>query len=137
MSYNFLNQFRIKLYKLISEIGLVKTHIKKILFSIKQNEIFPVIYIRINRVNDLSKYNYEMFEVDFDILIFLNDTNGELAFSIASEIKSTLKAVDCSFSNYIIAGISCQNLSMEQAKDLVSSKLTLEYKSLITTGGIK
>ena len=136
MSYNFINKFQQRLYELISSLDLVKQHIKKILFTSRQDELFPVIFVQVNNVSDLSKYDYELFEVDFDISIYWKNKNTELALSIASAIKNTLIPENCSFDKYITAGISCNNLSTEQAKDLVSSKLKLEYKTLISLGGL-
>ncbi len=136
MSYDFINKFQHRLYELISSIDLVQKHIKKILFTSKQDEVFPVIFVQINNVRDLSKYNYEMFELDFDISIYWKDKNTELAVAIASDIKNTITAENCRFDKYIAAGISCNNLSIEQARDLVSSKLKLEFKTLISLGGL-
>lgn len=136
MSYDFINKFQQRLHSLISDIDLVNQHIKKILFSSKQDEIFPVIFVQIDNVRDLSKYDYEMFQVDFDISIYWKDKNTELALAISSKIKEALTAENCKFDKYIAVGVSCHNLSIEQSKDLVSTKLKLEYKSLIALGGV-
>lgn len=134
MSLKFVDQFTMKIYKLIADITPIKKHIKRIYLTAKQDGIKPFILINITRIEDLTGLIQEIYELDFEISIFTGPESVINAVEIADKIKEKLNLTKKSFDNFEIASMKNTRLTHEQGRDLTTSKLTLNYSALIKQG---
>jgi thermostable 8-oxoguanine DNA glycosylase len=66
-------------------------------------------------------------QLEFEICIFTNDKNRNMALKLASAIEDKIK--HHSFEN--VAGIKANKIEFQTSKDLVSNKLVMNYQTLL------
>lgn len=132
MSYNFIDQFLEHIYKIIQQIDSIKEgKIKGIHFNVNSREDFPCIYIITKMVEDKSKFDQKIYQVEFEISAHDRHYGNQFLNNLASEIKEVLIKKNCSFKDHEVIGIANNKIEFEQARDLVSSKVTMNYKAMI------
>ncbi|WP_395477204.1 hypothetical protein [Rickettsia endosymbiont of Pantilius tunicatus] len=115
------------MYKLLINDNDIKTKVNKIYFSIVQDAKYPFLLINILNVNDISTKVQNIVQLEFEICIFTNDKNRNMALKLASAIEDKIKHY--SFEN--VAGIKANKIEFQTSKDLVSNKLVMNYQTLL------
>ena len=127
MYHDFIYNFQLSLYKLLINDNEIKTKINKIYFSVVQDAKCPFLLVNILNVNNISTNVQNIIQLEFEICIFTNDKNRNMALNLASKISD--KIVHHSFEN--VAGIKANKIEFQTSKDLVSNKLVMNYKTLL------
>jgi hypothetical protein len=134
MALSFIHDFHMKLHKLLSGDEKIRLKIDRVYISVVQDAKYPFLLINILRAVNLSKPELEMFEVEFEICIFARDKNQGNLTLLADLINTKLNPKNCHFNGYIIAGMRSQSINFQRGQDLITSKLTMLYKTLIKQG---
>lgn len=131
MAYNFIHDFKIQIYEILSGCPNVKSIIDEIYINIVQDAKYPFLLINFNQVVDQSKYNIGIYNIEFEICIFIRDrTNGGLVL-LLNEITEILKSTKFKITNYVVAGLKSSEIKFDQAADLITNKLSIKFKALI------
>ena len=127
MYHDFIYNFQLSLYKLLINDNEIKTKINKIYFSAIQDAKYPFLLVNILNVNNISTNIQNIVQLEFEICIFTNDKNRNLALGLAGKIENKIKRH--AFEN--VAGIKATKIEFQASKDLVSTKLAMNYQTLL------
>ena len=78
-------------------------------------------------VNNISTNVQNIIQLEFEICIFTHDKNRNIALNLASKISDKIERH--SFEN--VAGIKANKIEFQTSKDLVSTKLVMNYQTLL------
>jgi len=131
MSLKFINDFQLRIYHALADDHAIRSRIDKIYVSIVQDAKYPFLLINFLKVEDCSKTNHAMYNVDFEICVFARDKTQGLLVSIADMIVVKLTPASCVFENYLILGMKNQYIAFDRSQDLVTTKLIVRYKALV------
>ena len=131
MSLKFINDFHIKLHKLLSSNERICTLVDKIYITVTNETKYPFILINIINVINKSTNYISMFDVEFEICIFSRNKNQTQIAYLAELINQNITPVNCCFSGYIIPGIRYVSVNMQRSQDLITTKFSMLYKALI------
>ena len=123
MYHDFIYNFQLSLYKLLINDNEIKTKINKIYFSVVQDAKCPFLLVNILNVNNISTNVQNIMQLEFEICIFTNDKNRNIASKISDKIEHH------SFEN--VAGIKANKIELQTSKDLVNTKLVMNYQTLL------
>lgn len=115
------------MYKLLINDNEIKTKINKIYFSVVQDAKCPFLLVNILNVNNISTNVQNIIQLEFEICIFTNDKNRNMALNLASKISDKIE--HHSFEN--VTGIKANKIEFQTSKDLVSTKLVMNYQTLL------
>ncbi|WP_266234633.1 hypothetical protein [Rickettsia rhipicephali] len=127
MHHDFIYNLQLSLYKLLINDNEIKTKINKIYFPVIQDTKCPFLLVNILNVNNISTNVQNIMQLEFAICIFTNDKNRNIALSLASKISDKIE--HHSFEN--VAGIKINKIEFHTSKDLVSTKLVMNYQALL------
>jgi len=127
MYHDFIYNFQLSLYKLLINDNEIKTKISKIYFSVVQDAKCPFLLVNILNVNNISTNVQNIVQLEFEICIFTNDKNRNLALGLAGKIEDKIK--HHAFEN--VAGIKAGKIEFQVSKDLVNTKLVMNYQTLL------
>jgi hypothetical protein len=130
MSFSIIYNFQRKIYDLLSNSPEIKLAINKIYLSPVQDAKYPFLLINILKVKIETISLIEIYEIEFEICIFVKDKNQALFGKLVNEISKIL----CSswgVENYIIAGLRASEASFQTGQDLITSKLSVNYNALL------
>lgn len=130
MSSTVIHSIKKHLNSIFSNSEEIKKSVKHICFSIKQDLIFPIIFIEIKEISDLSRYNQNKYKLIFDINIYTKDKTNKESLDIAEIIEKEVERLN-EFEKYFIASIKKISIKFDLASDLNSNKTTLSYSALI------
>ena len=131
MSLQFIHDFQVKIYQLLANNRGVSTQIDKIYLSVVQDAKYPFLLITILNVVNLSRFDQAIYEIDFEIAGFARDKNQGILTSLADKITAVLTMRNCAFQEYILAGLNMLEVKFARSQDLITTKLTINYKALI------
>lgn len=131
MSLNFIYNFQLKIHQTLSENENLKLHIKEIYLSTIQDGAYPFILVNLLKIADKSKFAQTIYSVDFELCIFSRDKNKKNLLQISDLINGIIIPKNLAFGGYNIAGVKLNDLTFDEAKDLVHNKLTMHYKSML------
>lgn len=132
--YRFIDNFLGRIYELIQQTESVQNgDVKGIYFNVNNREEFPCVYIIINAIEDKSKFDQKMYEIEFEISIHSREQGRNFLTRFASEIKRVIMQKNCSFHGYDVIGLTNDIVNFDQARDLISNKMTMQYKAMITS----
>ncbi|XVN43251.1 MAG: hypothetical protein RCG15_02940 [Candidatus Rickettsia vulgarisii] len=129
MSRNFINDFQQTIYRLLSGDDEIRLSIDKIYLSVVQDAKYPFLLINILNIKNISQYIQDIYEINFEICVFARDKNSVILTSLADKI--TNKLITYSSDRYNIASIKACNINFSRSADLITSKLTVNYKALL------
>ncbi|WP_316353507.1 hypothetical protein [Candidatus Trichorickettsia mobilis] len=131
MSLNFLHDFQLKLYNALNDEQEIKQIVDKIYLSVVQDAKYPFLLINIIDANNLSKFDQQIYEIEFEICVFVRDKNQGNLTILASLINKGLNAINPGAIGYIIAGLRSTVVNFERSQDLLTTKLIMHYQALI------
>jgi len=131
MSLNFIHDFQIMIYKLLNEEEDIMLNVDRIYLSIVQDAKYPFLLINILKVINISEVRQRIYEIEFEICAFARDKKHIILTLLADIISSKLVPNSCKLPGNIVAGLKICNLEFHKSSDLVTSKLTINFKSLI------
>lgn len=127
MYHDFIYNFQLSLYKLLVNDNEIKNKISKIYFSVVQDAKYPFLLVNILNVNNMSTNVQNIVQLEFEICIFTNDKSRNVALTLASKIGDIIE--HNSFEN--VAGIKVNKIEFQTSKDLISTKLVMNYQTLL------
>lgn len=131
MTLDFINDFQIRLYKILSTDQAISAKVDKIYIAVTQDAKYPFLLINILRAENISRFNCSIYEIEFEICIFVRAVaQGNLTL-LASLIDTRLSTSNCQVTEYIIAGIRVSSINFQRSQDLMTTKLIMHYKALI------
>ncbi|AFC69779.1 hypothetical protein [Rickettsia amblyommatis] len=101
--------------------------LKLIKYIFVQDAKCPFLLVNILHVNNISTNVQNIMQLEFEICIFTNDKNRNIALSLASKISDKIE--HHSFEN--VVGIKITKIEFQTSKDLVSTKLVMNYQALL------
>lgn len=131
MSLNFIHDFQRKIHSVLSKNHKIRNQIQNIYLSVVQDGKYPFLLINVQKASDLSRYEEFIFEVDFEICAFSRSHKQSFLLPLANEISACLIPKECKFEQYLVAGLKLIDVNFQKAGDLLSNKLTMNYKALI------
>lgn len=134
MSLNFIHDFQRKLHSVLSKNHNVRKQVQNIYLSVVQDGKYPFLLINVQKASDLSRYEEFIYEIDFEICAFSRDHKQSSLLPLANDISTCLTPKECAFEQYLVAGLKLIDISFQKAGDLLSNKLTMNYKALIKKG---
>jgi len=127
----FIYDFQIKLHQLLSSDEEIRLIADRIYLAIVQDAKYPFLLINILKAEDISKFMHPIYDVEFEICAFARDKNQGILISLADKITNRLNLKSSQLKDYIIAGMRLGDITFNSSQDLVTSKLTINYKALI------
>ncbi len=141
MSLNFIQDFQQSLYKLLSGDSEIRLSVDRIYLSVVQDAKYPFLLINILKIENISKIMQDIYSIDFEICAFARDKNRAILSALADKIINRLigdTLGQTSFmGNYSIASIKACNLSFSGSLDLITTKLTINYKALLKSNSLR
>lgn len=131
MSLKFIGDFQLKIYQTLAGDHDIRRSIDKIYVSVVADAKYPFLLINFLKVEDCSKTDQALYNIEFEICAFARDKTQGILVSLADMIVSKLTAAACRFENYLIVGIKSQYIAFDRSQDLVTTKLTVRYKALL------
>ncbi len=131
MSLQFIYQFQARVYELFCASRDIRSLVTGIYLLVQHDAKHPFILISILKVNDISKYEMAIYEIDFEISIFARDKSLESLLKIVSNIASVLKPGVFDGQGYKVASIKHLGLEFVRGHDLLTTKIVMNYKALI------
>ncbi|MFK8040126.1 MAG: hypothetical protein AB8B67_02145 [Rickettsiaceae bacterium] len=132
MSYDITCKFQIALYNLLLQDSNLSKTVNRIYLSVIQDGKYPFILINILNSQYANKFDYILCKLEFDICVFAKDKNQISLMQIANQILNTITIEGCRDDAYQIHGIKDQSINFERGKDLITSKLSIHYRTLIS-----
>jgi hypothetical protein len=131
MSLNFIHDFQMTLYNLLSGDEEIRLSVDRIYLSVVQDAKYPFLLINILKAEDMSKFSCAIYNIEFEISAFARDKNQGFLVAMADKITNKLGLSTNQFKDYIIAGMKLQEVTFHRGQDLITTKLTSNYKALI------
>lgn len=131
MSLNFIHNFQQTIYRLLSGDDEIRLNIDKIYLSVVQDAKYPFVLINILNIENISQYAQDIYEVMFEICVFARDKNSVILTNLADKITNKLVANHYLSDSYYVASIKAANINFSRSADLITSKLTINYKALL------
>ncbi len=131
MSVNFIHDFHMTIYKLLSNDQDIRLSVDRIYISVVQDAKYPCLLINILKVENISRLDQNIYEVEFEISAFARDKNQGLLTLLAEKITNKLTANACILQDYIVASMKACNINFQRSSDLITTKLTIDYKALL------
>jgi len=128
---NFIYDFQIKLHQLFSNDKEIRLTVDRIYLSIVQDAKYPFLLINILKIENMSKFNNPIYDIEFEICAFARDKNQGILVSLADKITNKLNSKTYILKDYIIAGMRAGNITFKPSIDLITTKLSVNYKALI------
>jgi hypothetical protein len=83
------------------------------------------------KVEDQSRFSYNIYSIEFEICIFARDKNQGVLLLTLDKITKILIKQNCSFGKYLVSGIKTGEIAFEQGQDLITTKSVIKYKALL------
>ena len=131
MVFNFVQDFKIQIYNLLAECSNITSKIDKIYVGTVQDAKYPFLLINFNQIVDYSRHDNGIYNVEFEIYIFIRDKVQNGLASLLSEITEVITARKFKITNYSVAGLKSEEVKFDLAADLISTKLSIKFKALI------
>jgi hypothetical protein len=131
MSFKFIQDFQINLYKILAENSELQKIVNNIYFSVVQDAKYPFLLINILKISNNSKFNQSIYDIEFEICIFARDKNNSILISIAKLIIAILEIKVATFEDYMIIGIKPSEITFNSSQDLVTHKMGIHYKTIL------
>ena len=131
MSINFIQDFQMTIFKLLSCDSDIRLSVDKIYLSVVQDAKYPFLLINIVKAENISRVTQSIYQLDFEIVAFARDKNQGLLAKLAAKITNKLTEKSCVLPNYIVAGIKACSMNFQRSNDLITTKLTINCKALL------
>lgn len=132
MSLKFIHDFQRRVHYVLSRNDKVRSKVENIYLSAVQDGKYPFLVINIQKVRDISRFAEVIYEIDFEICAFARGNHNQaFLLSLSNEIAGCLTPKECGFGQYLVAGLSLADITFEKAADLLSTRLTMNFSSLI------
>ncbi|MCC8399482.1 MAG: hypothetical protein LN563_02775 [Rickettsia endosymbiont of Platyusa sonomae] len=131
MSVNFIHDFHMSIYNLLSREPDIRLSVDRIYISVVQDAKYPFLLVNILKVENISRLGQDIYQVEFEISAFARDKNQGLLTLLAEKITNKLTANSCILQDYIVAGMKACNINFQRSSDLITTKLTIDYKALL------
>ncbi len=124
-------QFQLDLYSNINSIEYIKNNVKKIYLSSIKDAKCPALLIKINNVINLSKYNFIIYEIVFEISFFTNTNQQHLVIRLADLVSKKLLNTNCFFNKSQVISFKANSLKFDQPNTLSVDKTSIIYNALL------
>jgi len=131
VSFSYIQNFQMNIYRLLADDVEIKQKIDKIYLSAVQDAKYPFLLINIVKVENKTLFSRGIYEVDFEISVFARDKSQLILIKLADLIIIRLDIKFFITENYIIAGLKAAQIDFQKSQDLVTTKLLIPYKALI------
>ncbi len=131
MSLSFIDEMQMSLHKLLSETPEIRLVVDRIYITTQQDAKYPFLLINIVQINNISKIRQKIYEVDFEISIFTREKNSKILTILVDNITEIIIKTPAQLKNHIIIGINYNNIIFQKAHDLITTKVTINFKILI------
>lgn len=131
MSFNFINNFQVQLHQLLAREEFINQTVNNIYLSVTQDAKYPFILINILKAEDVSRFHYNIYNIDFEICVFARDKNQKILTLLADKIINTIKIDLNSSIEYEILGIESAEIIFNKSQDLITTKLSIPYKATL------
>lgn len=102
-----------------------------IYLSVQQDAKYPFIMLSILEANDISKHGVDMYEVNFEVCIFVREKAQEFLLKTASNIVASLKPGLLIGGEYSVLSMKDVGLEFVRGHDLLTNKALINYKALL------
>lgn len=131
MNFNFVRHFQTSVYNLLSSDTQIQQLVDQVYITIVQDARYPFLCIRIKKIENYSKFDQTIYNIEFEVCIFAKDSSHALITEIASLIITRLNKDALNVEGYTIAGLKNQEIRTTPSQDLVTHKLSIIYKTTI------
>lgn len=131
MSFNFIHDFQIRIHRLLSLDEKIRLSVDRIYVAVVQDAKYPFLLINVLKTEDVSKFDLNMYNVEFEIAAFARDKNQGVLISLLEMVTNKLTSVSCNFDDYKISGIKSGEINFVHSQDLLTTKLSIMYKILL------
>jgi len=131
MTINFIENFQTRIYQLLVTDHSIREDVDRIYLSTTQDSKYPFILINMIKINDCSKFNQAIYEVEFEVCIFIKDKSTKFLINLADKVIARLQHSNFILERCILAGIKAGKITIERSQDLVTTKLSISYNSLL------
>lgn len=134
MSLNFIQDFQLLVYRLLSDDSDIRLSVDKIYLSVVQDAKYPFLLLNIVQIENISQFMQDIYAIDFEICGFARDKNRVLLTNLADKITNKLRVgpyIASPTRDYSVASMKACNISFTGSLDLITTKLTINYKALL------
>ncbi|WP_341764539.1 hypothetical protein [Candidatus Tisiphia endosymbiont of Beris chalybata] len=131
MSLNFIQDFQQATYRLLSGEPNIRLQVDRIYLSVVQDAKYPFILINILKAENISTIKQDIYEIDFTICGFARDKKQVILTALADQITNKLTTSSYPTQTYIVASLKACNISFGHSHDLITAKMTINYKALL------
>lgn len=131
MYHDVISDFQLSLYKLLANNNEIRQSVDQIYLSVKQDAKYPFLLINMLNVDNMANLQQNISRIEFEICIFASDKSHNILLELADKIINKIAVYSFELQNYILAGIKAGNMKFQNGKDLISTKLTINYQALL------
>ena len=106
-------------------------NINNIYLSVQQDAKYPFIVINLLNLKDCSKFDVAMYNINFEIALFIRNKNPSSSLFLVDEICKVLSPKKYRFGKYSVLGIEMNDLNFSQCQDLITTKTSINFNSTI------
>lgn len=131
MSLSLVHEFKTHIYQLLCGHKLIIDNINNIYISVQQDARYPFILINFLNLKDCSKFDVAIYNINFEIAIFIRNKNPSSSLSLVDEINKIFELKKYRFGKYSVLGIEMSDLNFSQCQDLITTKTSIIFNSTI------
>lgn len=131
MALDFIFHFQYKIYDLLKSSDKLNGEVKDIHIAIAQDGKYPAVVVNFLKITEIQNQLARICQIDFLIDIFSRDKNKKSLMMIAEIIGDVINIKDASSDLYTILGLKQNDLTFDNAKDLIHHRLTINYKAML------
>ena len=131
MPLKSVGNFQRKIYEVLSKDEKLQKDVSGIYLSVQQDAKHPFLLINLLKLEDLSKHNKFLYEIEFEICLFGKDKNQETLLHILDHIGNLMRPSIVAFANYHIIALKFYKAEWARGQDNLSIKIITKYKALI------
>lgn len=131
MAFNFLQDFKLQIFEILTHNANISSKVDRVYLSIVQDAKYPFLLININEIKNHSLNFHGLYNIEFEICLFIRDKSLALSTLLLNDITNVLSNIQFGLSNYTVAGLKSDGIRFEPAADLLTTKLCINYNALI------
>lgn len=132
MSLQSIGELQKSIYALLQKDQNIRQMVAGIYLSVQQDAKYPFILITMLALNDISKFHKTIYEIDFEIEIFLRDALNLTGLKISDHLETLILNSIFTIGDISLLSIRKTSVKWVRANDIHSSKIIMHFKTIMS-----
>ena len=131
MSLQSIGHFQKAIYEMLKTDSQLASMVTNIYLSAPQDAKYPFVLVNLVSLQDMSKYNKKIYDIDFEIAIFTRDRVQESVLKIADHIEILMHKSSIGVADAHIVSMRKNSIEWIRGQYNMSNKILMKYKGII------